>query len=78
VVVPKEAITTAVDGTTTVAVLTGDKVSVRKVKLGATDEKGSEVLQGVEPGEQVVVLSFNVLKDGQSVTLSNPADKGPK
>jgi len=78
VVVPKEAITTTDDGTRTVAVLTGDKVSVRKVKLGATDEKGSEVLQGVEPGEQVVVLSFNVLKDGQSVTLSNPSDKGPK
>lgn len=77
VVVPREALTTAPDGSTTVVVVGKDKIAhVRPVKLGARDDRGAEVLDGVEPGENVVVLTFNALKEGQKVTVPSANDKG--
>ena len=73
VTVPREAITTAPDGSNTVTVVDADGVAhVRAVKLGISDDKGSEVLDGVQPGDQVVILTFNPLKDGQQVSVAKP------
>jgi RND family efflux transporter MFP subunit len=77
VVVLKEAIQTALDGAKTVTVVDSGRIAhIRSVKLGVSDERGYEVLEGVLPGEQVVVLTFNALKDGQAVTVETPADPG--
>jgi RND family efflux transporter MFP subunit len=77
VVVPTEAVLTAPDGTTTVAVVDDKSViHVRPVKLGVRDTKGIEILDGVSLGEQVVVLTFNTLKDKQKVKIAVPDGKG--
>ncbi len=47
---------------------------VRPVKLGASDEKGYEVLDGVKSGEKVVVLSYTPVKDGGKVSIGKPGD----
>ena len=73
VVVPREAISTNSDGLKTVTVIDTDNVAhIQPVKLGATDNKGSEVLEGVQARDQIVVLTFNALKDGQKVTPTAP------
>ncbi len=76
VVAPREAIHTADDGTSTVVVVDDKSVAhIRTVTLGARDSKGVQVLTGVNPGENVVVLTFNQLKDNQKVRLSSPTEQ---
>ena len=78
VVVPREAVTTDSSGNSTVAVIDGQNVAhVRKVELGAADDRGFEVRTGVRADEKVVVLTFNPLKEGQKVTLGTVDGKGP-
>ena len=76
VVVPKESLATASDGSTTVTVVDQGVAHVRPVKLGAADERGSEVIEGVKNGESVVVLTFNQLKDGQKVKIASDDTAG--
>lgn len=72
VVVPREALKTNPDGTTTVTVVDDDKVAhVRTVKLGVSDDKGNQILDGVNPGEKVVILTYGTIKDGQKVALGS-------
>ncbi len=69
VAVPKEAVETT-DGKSTVTVIGDDmKADVRPVVLGASNDKTVQILSGVRPGENVVVLSYGSLKPGQAVTL---------
>lgn len=71
-IVPKEAI---VEGS--VAVLGDDnKVALRPVKVGETDGKRVQILEGVKPGEKVVTMTYSRLKDGQEVKV--PGAKGSK
>jgi RND family efflux transporter MFP subunit len=71
VVVPKEAVQTSSAGASTVTVVGKDSVAhVRKVTVGASDESGVQIVSGVAAGDQVVVLSYNALKDGQKVKIS--------
>lgn len=78
VVVPREAIKTDASGVTTVTVVDKDKVAhVKTVKVGASDEKSCQILEGVEPGDKVVVLTYTPVKDGQKVSIGDPnAAKG--
>jgi multidrug efflux pump subunit AcrA (membrane-fusion protein) len=39
----------------------------RPVETGAEDAVGIEITSGLEPGEKVVTLSYQPLKDGQSI-----------
>lgn len=80
VVVPREALKTDSSGATTVTVVDkGNVAHVMPVKLGASDDKGTEILEGIEPGDKVVVLAYTPVKDGQKVTLGDPnAAKGGK
>lgn len=69
VAVPKEAVQ-AREGSSTVTVIDSElKAHVREVVTGATDGKLVEIVSGVEPGEQVVVLSFMPLRAGMAVKL---------
>lgn len=77
VVVPKEALTTNAAGVTTVAVVDSENVAhVRTVKLGAKDERGVQILEGVNKGDKVVILTFNPLREGAKVTVSAPGQGG--
>lgn len=73
--VPIEAITKDSSGNNTVTVVDSDSVAhVTPVTLGASDGKTTEITSGVKSGDQVVILSYSPVKDGQKVTL--PGAKG--
>lgn len=72
VVVPREALKINPDGTTSVTVVGDDNVAhVHTVKLGVSDDKGNQILDGVNPGEKVVILTYGTIKDGQKVSLGS-------
>ena len=73
VVVPREAVKTGKAGAT-VAVIGQDSVAhVRKVQTGAQDTLGIQIVNGVQAGEQVVVLTLNPVKDAQKVKVAPSA-----
>ncbi len=77
VVVPREAVLTASDGSSTVVVVDSDNIAhVRPVRLGISDGQGVQILDGVQAGDQVVVLTFNPLKEGQKVAVAKPGSSG--
>ncbi len=79
VVVPREALITDSSGATTVVVVDPDKVAhVKAVKLGVSDDRGAQILDGVDADDKVVVLTFNPIKEGQKVSISTPGDSSKK
>jgi len=74
VVVPHEAVQTNSGSAPTVSVVDSSGVAhIRKVTLGASDDQGVQITSGVQVGEQVVVLTYNALKDGQKVKVTTPS-----
>lgn len=73
VTVPREAIRTTPQGPTIAVIDDQRRAHVRSVKLGVQSDTTAEVIEGVKPGEKVVVLSYDVLREGQSVML--PGDR---
>lgn len=72
-VVPLEAVKTDSQGASTVTVVdSGNVAHVRTVTLGARDDKGVQIIDGVGPGEKVVVLTYTPVRDGQKVTTGKP------
>ncbi|MBS1721545.1 MAG: efflux RND transporter periplasmic adaptor subunit [Armatimonadetes bacterium] len=68
VAVPREAVKNS-----TLFVLKQDgTVEQRTVKTGAEDDRFYEVLEGVKPGEQVVTLTYQPLRDGQKAQVGKP------
>jgi RND family efflux transporter MFP subunit len=79
VVVPKEALLTDSSGNSTVVVVSDGIAHVNPVKIGARDDRGTQIIDGVRAGESVVVLTFNPLKDGQKVKATDlKAESGKK
>ncbi len=77
VVVPREAVQHGRDGKITVVVVDDQLVAHRRpVETGAEDPKVVAITQGVLPGEKVVVLSQNPVKDGQKVQSGGGGQKG--
>lgn len=79
VAVPKEAVTTK-DDKSSVTVVGDDLVAkVRPVKIGATDGKMVQILEGLQAGEKIVTLTYQPIKDGTQVKLpSKGKGKGEK
>jgi multidrug efflux pump subunit AcrA (membrane-fusion protein) len=69
VAVPREAITVTPRGATIAVIGEDMKAQVRNVRLGVQSDTMAEVLDGVKPGERVVVLTFDPLREGQTVQL---------
>lgn len=69
VLIPKEAVVTR-SGQPSVFVLKDDIVQMRPVKLGLSRDGTVEVLNGVDVGEEVVVVGQNDLRDGDKVRKS--------
>lgn len=60
-------------------VVDGDRARKRVIEVGLTNEYFSEVLSGLEPGDQVIVAGQTGLKDGaliELLDLDDPAAKG--
>ena len=70
--VQSAAIQRGAPGTFVYVIGDDNKVSVRPIKLGATDGDLSQVTDGLKAGERVVIDGADRLKDGASVTVPTP------
>ncbi|HMS57047.1 MAG TPA: efflux RND transporter periplasmic adaptor subunit [Fimbriimonadaceae bacterium] len=75
-VVPIEAIKRTSSGSTVMLVTDQDEVVERAVTTGASDRGGIEIVNGLKPGDRVVVLSYQPVKEGQKVKVA--AERGKK
>ncbi|TBL70783.1 efflux RND transporter periplasmic adaptor subunit [Paenibacillus thalictri] len=55
---------------TFVFILNGDHAEKRKITLGRVKDANQEVLEGLKPGEQLIVSGQHQLKDGQKVEVA--------
>lgn len=78
--VPREAIQGEDDSAHVFVVGDDSKAAKRAVELGMDDGRRVQVVQGLNPGEKVVILSYQPLRDGQTVRLpgARPAAAGPR
>jgi multidrug efflux system membrane fusion protein len=79
-IVPSAAIQRGAPGTFVYLVKPDRTVTVQKVKLGPGDGQRVAVLDGLQPGESVVVDGADRLRDGAKITLaatSNPEGAAP-
>lgn len=73
-VVPQEAVVFR-DGRPAVFVVSGDRVALRPLAAGRRRDGAVEVLEGLAPGERVVVAGAGFLSDGDRVRLAGaPGD----
>lgn len=77
VAVPVQAVTAAPSGKQAVFVVTDGRVAERAVRVGIEDGGRLQILDGLQPGEQVVVTGQEKLKDGAEVRLTEKAGAGP-
>jgi membrane fusion protein (multidrug efflux system) len=77
IVVAQEAILVTPNGQKQLFVIHDGKAQQRKITTGIERGRMVQVLEGVEPGEQVVVAGNEKLKDGISVTLPGAGGGGP-
>jgi RND family efflux transporter MFP subunit len=73
--VPKEAVIQQ-DNQAIVYVAAEGRAEQRVVQVGVSDEKNTEILSGIAPGEQVVVVGSYGLRDGQAVQV--PGERGER
>lgn len=73
-IIPSAAVQRGSQGTFVYVVKEDRSVSVRPVKLGATQADDSEIAAGLKPGELVVVDGADKLREGAKVELSQKND----
>jgi membrane fusion protein (multidrug efflux system) len=76
-VVPAEAVLRTGDAETSAFIVHDGKVQRRQVRTGLSDAGLVQVLEGLEPGQQVIVGGLAKLKDGMAVSLSPSGGKTP-
>lgn len=69
IAVPRGAILNDDDGSYAVVIDNNMTAHIRRVKVGFATAKKAQVLEGIEPGEDVVVIGGKKLKDGQEVRI---------
>jgi membrane fusion protein, multidrug efflux system len=74
-VVPVAAIQRGASGTFVFIVNTDKTVNQRTVKLGVQDGDKVAILDGLKPGDTVVVDGADRLRDGSDVTIPNPSQQ---
>jgi HlyD family secretion protein len=75
-VIPLAAILPAEEGATTVMVAGSDSLAHRKtIETGIREGEHVQVLKGLEPGEQVVVVGALGLEDKAKVRIEKPGEK---
>lgn len=71
VVVPREAVKNGPNGQTVTIIDSNSIAHVVPVKTGDSDVVGIQITQGIRAGQQVMVLSYAPVKDGQKVKVDN-------
>ncbi|WP_264049691.1 MdtA/MuxA family multidrug efflux RND transporter periplasmic adaptor subunit [Methylobacterium flocculans] len=74
-IVPTAAILRGTPGTYVYLMQGDDKVVVRPIKLGEADGARTVVLEGLQPGDRVVVDGTDRLRDGASVRVTEAGGK---
>jgi RND family efflux transporter MFP subunit len=77
VVVPDSAVLTMPQGGRAAFVVNGDKAALRSLKIGLEAGGRVQVVEGIQPGEQVIVAGHEALKDGAQVRLPGSAQPAP-
>lgn len=77
VVVPKEAVKQSREGgDAAVTIVTADnKAETRPVQTGLSDARGVAIINGLRPGEKVVILSGREIRDGQPLRVAGGKDR---
>jgi multidrug efflux pump subunit AcrA (membrane-fusion protein) len=79
VVVPQAAIVSGEEGGSAVLVIrAGSTVNLQAVEIGVRDGDKLQVLSGVSPGDQVVVVGGAGLDDKAKVRIVKPGEKEEK
>src|SRR5690606_12602710 len=76
ITVPADAVQHGSRGTYVYTIVDG-KAVLRDVRVGATVEGRSAILQGLQPGEQVVIEGIDRLREGSEVNLVGAPGAGP-
>jgi membrane fusion protein, multidrug efflux system len=76
-VIPTAAVQRGSPGTFVFVLNADDTVSVRPVKLGASEGERVAVLSGIAPGDHVVVDGADKLRDKAKVSVREPAPAAP-
>ncbi|MDF0731834.1 MdtA/MuxA family multidrug efflux RND transporter periplasmic adaptor subunit [Pseudomonas entomophila] len=74
---PAAAIQFGNDGTFAYVVNADSKVSIRKLKVGASDGESSVILEGLEAGERLVLEGTDRLRDGSPVEVVDDSSQVP-
>ncbi len=74
--VPKEAVHYTGKIPSIAVVNKDNKIEMRLVKLGVSDEKVIEITEGIAAGDKVVTLTYDALKEGKEVKVVDPKDAG--
>jgi multidrug efflux system membrane fusion protein len=74
--VPSSAIATGAPGTYVYVIDNNDKVSLRKVTIGVSNQGNSTISAGLKAGERVVTDGLDRLRDGSTVKLIAPGTEG--
>ena len=61
------------DGAAAVYVVAGGRVARKSVQVGFTGDGRSEILQGLDVGDQVITLGQNAVREGSLVEVVNAA-----
>jgi len=78
VVVPREAVKTATDGTTTATLVDSQNVAhIVPVTIGQQDTNSTVITKGLEAGDRVVIRSYTPVKDKQKI-VEGSKPKGGK
>lgn len=72
IMVPQRAVKLSSDGATVMVVGAKNQVEVRKIKLGAMQGDQWAILEGLQPGEQVIVDGLQKAMPGQAVSIAKP------
>jgi RND family efflux transporter MFP subunit len=70
IIVPKDALVER-EGKALAFVVAGGKAQRREVQTGITDSERVEILSGIKPGESVVVVGAEGLRDGDAVQVKD-------
>ena len=76
IAVPQRAVKLTSDGATVLVVGAKNVVEVRKVKLGAMQGDRWAILDGLKPGERVIVDGQQKAMPGQPVRIAKPRPAG--
>jgi RND family efflux transporter MFP subunit len=55
-----------------------DKAEMRDVRIGLTENDKIEILEGLSPGDRLIVRGHEMLKDGAAVKVAPAKGKGPQ